>query len=197
MNYIDCIGENIKSLRLSQGLSQQDLAEKCGFSNTMLSQYENGRKTPSLVTTANIAKALNVSINRLYYGDENIAFINAEPDDGRKIVNSIYLLWEKGIISYFEYYSYGFNPLDGMENNDNEKEINKTGIFLHIVEHAIPIKRLIIALNEFKERQDTYPDPNAYLEMLLASVASEINKETALESSRKAQITKPRKNRNG
>lgn len=42
MNYEEHIGENIKSVRLSQGLSQQALADKCDFSNTILSQYENG-----------------------------------------------------------------------------------------------------------------------------------------------------------
>ncbi len=37
MNYEDYIGENIKSVRLSQGLSQQAVADLCGFSNTILS----------------------------------------------------------------------------------------------------------------------------------------------------------------
>lgn len=175
MNYEEHIGDNIKSVRLSQGLSQQALADKCDFSNTILSQYENGKKTPNLVTTAKIAKALKVSIDRLYYGDENNAFINAEADVGRKIVNSIYLLWSQGVISYFENYKYGYNsvPSDFL----NEDEIKRVGIFLNVREHSTPIRRLINTLNEFSERKDTYPDPDAYLEMLFASVASEINNE--------------------
>ena len=171
MNYEEHIGENIKNVRLSQGLSQQALADKCDFSNTILSQYENGKKTPNLVTTAKIAKALKVSIDRLYYGDENNAFINAESDTGRKIVNSIYLLWSQGVISYYENYLYNNMPAyDGMYNE-------KVGVYLNVVEHQNPIRRLINQLNEFGERKDTYADPDAYLEMLFDSVAAEINKE--------------------
>ena len=84
------IGNNIKEVRLSKGLSQEALAERCKFSNTTLSAYENGRKTPGLATTAKIAKALNVSIERLYYGDENNAFIKVEPDKGKKSLQEPY-----------------------------------------------------------------------------------------------------------
>ena len=192
MNYEEHIGENIKSVRLSQGLSQQAVADLCGFSNTILSQYENGKKTPNLVTTAKIAKALKVSIDRLYYGDENNAFINAESDEGRKIVNSIYLLWSKGVISYFENYSYGYNPMMTMAAEfADENEIHKVGIFLNVREHHAPIRRLINTLNEFRERKDTYPDPDAYLEMLFASVAAEINKEINENNSQKKGVDVP------
>lgn len=189
MNYEEHIGENIKSVRLSQGLSQQALADKCDFSNTILSQYENGKKTPNLVTTAKIAKALKVSIDRLYYGDENNAFINAESDTGRKIVNSVYLLWSQGVISYFENWGYGYNSMAAMVSEfASEDEIQKVGIFLNVKEHHAPIRRLINTLNEFRERKDTYPDPDAYLEMLFASVASEINKE--IEDKEKEERTR-------
>jgi len=176
MNYEEHIGENIKSVRVSQGLSQQAVADLCGFSNTILSQYENGKKTPNLVTTAKIAKALKVSIERLYYGDENNAFITSESDDGRKIVNSIYLLWSKGVITYYENYSYGYNPMM-MAMQEYGEEIEKNGIYLFIREYHNPIRRLINSLNEFEQRKDTYPNPEAYLDMLFSSVASEINKE--------------------
>lgn len=171
MNYEEHIGENIKSVRVSQGLSQQAVADLCGFSNTILSQYENGKKTPNLVTTAKIAKALKVSIERLYYGDENNAFITSESDDGRKIVNSIYLLWSKGVITYYENYIYNNMPI--YEGRYDEK----VGVYLNVVEHHNPIRRLINQLNEFEERKDTYQDPDSFLEMLFDSVAAEINKE--------------------
>ena len=69
------IGENIRDVRQEKKLSQDALAKKCGFSNTTLSSYENSRKIPSLSTIAKIAKNLDVSIERLYYGDDNNAFI--------------------------------------------------------------------------------------------------------------------------
>lgn len=171
MDYEEHIGENIKSVRLSQGLSQQAVADLCGFSNTILSQYENGKKTPNLVTTAKIAKALKVSIDRLYYGDENSSFITSESNDGRKIVNSIYLLWSKGVISYYENYNQRGIPL--YESTDDEK----IGIYLYIAEYHAPIRRLIKQLEDFKKMKDTYQNPDVFLEMLFDSVATEINQE--------------------
>ena len=53
---------------------------------------------------------------------------------------------------------------------DREDEIQKVGIFLNVREHHAPIRRLINTLNEFRERKDTYPDPDAYLEMLFPSI---------------------------
>ncbi|MCR5516226.1 MAG: helix-turn-helix domain-containing protein [Lachnospira sp.] len=176
MNYEEHIGENIRSVRLAQGLSQQAVADLCGFSNTILSQYENGKKIPNLVTTAKIAKALNVSIDRLYYGDENNAFITMQSDDGRKIVNSIYLLWSKGVINYYGNPNYRYEAIELLADGiDEEFYIN--GSYLKIKKHQEPIKRLIKQLNEFKERKDTYQTPDRFLEMIFDSVASEINKE--------------------
>lgn len=83
-DYETMIGKNIKEVRNQRQLSQETLATACGFSNTTLSAYENGRKIPNLVTIAKIAKQLNVSIERLYYGDENNAFIISAPDEGKK-----------------------------------------------------------------------------------------------------------------
>ncbi|SDM87814.1 helix-turn-helix domain-containing protein [Lachnospira pectinoschiza] len=176
MNYEEHIGENIRSVRSAQGLSQQAVADLCGFSNTILSQYENGKKIPNLVTTAKIAKALNVSIDRLYYGDENNAFITMQSDDGKKIVNSIYLLWSKGVIYYNGNPNYSYEAMM-LSSYGIDEQINKNGLYLEIMKHQEPIKRLINQLNEFKERKDTYQTPDRFLEMILDSVASEINKE--------------------
>ena len=170
MNYEDYIGENIREVRLSKGLSQQAVAEKCGFSNTMLSQYENGKKTPGLFTTAKIAKALGVSIDRLYYGDENKAFISTSPDEGRKIVNCFYALWEMGIIDYYENFVY-----NDYSSFDDKNKKRKQGIYLNILKYPDSIKRLIESLNGFKARKETYQTPEQYLEMILDSVAVEIN----------------------
>lgn len=156
-NYEAFIGKHIKEVRLEKHLSQQNVAEKCGFSNTVLSAYENNKKVPNLITIALIAKALDVSIERLYYGDDNNAFINAVSDEGRKIVNSVYLLWESGVIRYF----------------DN----------LGVIKYDMPIRRFLNALNEFEYNKDTYPEPEKYLEMIKTSVATEINNEIKKEVS--------------
>ncbi len=190
------IGKNIKEVRVQKGLSQEVLAKKCGFSNTTLSSYENTRKIPSLVTIATIAKQLGVSIERLYYGDENSAFISSEPNEGKKIVNSIYLLWKSGVIYYYENFIPGMYPMDFSRGDDE-----KAGVYLRLVRYETPIKRLINSLNEFQRNIKTYPDPEKYKEMLFSSVAAEINleiekaklEEEKQRAARKAEADKQKK----
>ena len=171
-NYEAMIGKNIKDVRSQRELSQEALATACGFSNTTLSAYENGRKIPNLVTIAKIAKQLNVSIERLYYGDENNAFIISAPDEGKKIVNSVYFLWKAGVISYYE------NLMPGrMSMHPYSQEDEIKGVFVNIQKFHGQIKRLILSLNEFEQKKETYPDQDKYLEFLLSSVATEINNE--------------------
>lgn len=177
-NYEAMIGKNIKDVRNQRNLSQEALATSCGFSNTTLSAYENGRKIPNLVTVAKIAKQLNVSIERLYYGDENNAFIISAPDEGKKIVNSVYFLWKAGVISYYENLMPG-----GMSMYPYSQENEMIGVFVNIQKFHLQIKRLILSLNEFKQKKETYPDQEKYLEFLLSSVATEINNE--IEANRK------------
>ncbi|MBQ9815136.1 MAG: helix-turn-helix transcriptional regulator [Lachnospiraceae bacterium] len=164
----EIIGKNIREVRKQKGYSQEKLATLCGFSNTTLSAYEYSKKIPNLITIAKIAHSLNVSIERLFYGDDSKAFIEAESDLGRKIVNCIFFLWELGIIDYYENYRYG-TPGEYYD----EAEI--VGIFLHIKRFSKSIKRLLYSLNDYKEKYQTYDSPEQYLEIILSSVAKEIN----------------------
>ena len=170
-NYEAGIGGNIKEVRLGLGYSQEKLANMCEISNSTLSAYENSKKIPNLITIAKIAKALGVSIERLYYGDENISFVNTVPDEGRKIVNCVYVLWDLGVIHYFENFMSPGMPM----GYPGEGERN--GFFLDIARHPMSIRRLINSLNEYRSRENTYAEPEKYLEILLSSVATEINHE--------------------
>lgn len=170
--FYSSIGENIREVRVEKKYSQEALADRCGFSNTTLSSYENNRRAPSLDTIAKIAHVLGVTIDRLYYGDENESFITSETDEGRKIVNAVYYLWEINAIAYYENYSArtsnSFYALD-----DNQPR----GVFLYLQKYSTPIKRLINSLNEFRNNKATYPEPEGYLEMILSSVANEIDQD--------------------
>ncbi|HSP47758.1 MAG TPA: helix-turn-helix transcriptional regulator [Clostridiaceae bacterium] len=55
------IGENIKRVRKEKKLTQKDLGEIVGISNTYLSDIEIGRTNPSIKTLKRIAKGLDVS----------------------------------------------------------------------------------------------------------------------------------------
>ena len=60
------IGENIKKARKAAGLTQKELGEKLGVSNTMIAIYETGRRMPKTDTLQRIASALNCSVASLF-----------------------------------------------------------------------------------------------------------------------------------
>jgi len=60
------LGAAIKELRKVKNLSQGQLAQKTGLSQTSLSQIERGRKRASESSVKKICKALGVSESLLY-----------------------------------------------------------------------------------------------------------------------------------
>ncbi|MEE3314010.1 MAG: helix-turn-helix transcriptional regulator [Treponema sp.] len=65
----EILGTNIRSLRKKSGWTQEKLAEKAGISVPFMTQIELARKTASLEVVESIAKALNVSYERLFKSD--------------------------------------------------------------------------------------------------------------------------------
>lgn len=59
------IGDRIRALREEKGINQRDLARYLGISNTTLSQYENGQRTPSDEIKIKIANYFDVSVDYL------------------------------------------------------------------------------------------------------------------------------------
>lgn len=51
---------NIKERREQLGISQKELAERCGIAQSSLCDFEQGRCKPSLETTIRIAKELKI-----------------------------------------------------------------------------------------------------------------------------------------
>jgi len=60
------IGSAIKSIRKKLGIPQWDLAEKCGLSQTSLSQIENNQKRPSPKTIAKLCAVLEIPESIIY-----------------------------------------------------------------------------------------------------------------------------------
>ena len=50
-------------------ITQEELAEKVGTSQTMITRYVTGRCVPSVVMLAKIARALRCSVDDLLYKD--------------------------------------------------------------------------------------------------------------------------------
>jgi transcriptional regulator with XRE-family HTH domain len=55
------VGDNVRRIRQARGLTQEQFAERSGFSQQYLSTLERGRRNPSIVTIYELASALGVS----------------------------------------------------------------------------------------------------------------------------------------
>ncbi len=55
----------LKSLRLEQGITQDELAQKLNINRNAISRYENGKRQPDYETLKNIADYFSVSIDYL------------------------------------------------------------------------------------------------------------------------------------
>jgi transcriptional regulator with XRE-family HTH domain len=62
----DTIGNRIKSLRRSVGLSQANLGESLGVTFQQIQKYESGRSRIAADKLQRIAQALNVDVNYFY-----------------------------------------------------------------------------------------------------------------------------------
>lgn len=62
-------GRNMKRYRNMAGLTQAQLAEATGYSDSHIAQIENTNGKPSIEAAASIANALNVGIDQLCYGE--------------------------------------------------------------------------------------------------------------------------------
>lgn len=64
------IGRNIRKFIVYRGVRQQDVAEKIGVTEAMLSRYINGTSMPGIDKLHNIAAALDCQINDLLGSEE-------------------------------------------------------------------------------------------------------------------------------
>lgn len=62
------ISKNIKELRCSRGMTQEELAERLHVTRQTVSNYENGRTRPDIDMLLDIAAALDSDANALLYG---------------------------------------------------------------------------------------------------------------------------------
>ena len=63
---MNVIGTRVKELRLTKGLSREELAKRAGYqSASMIKSIEEGTKKPAFDKNLDLAKALGVSVNEL------------------------------------------------------------------------------------------------------------------------------------
>lgn len=66
------IGEKLRTARQKQKLSLRELAARADVSPSLLSQIENGRANPSVMTLYNVAGALEVPITFFFPGSDGV-----------------------------------------------------------------------------------------------------------------------------
>lgn len=59
-------GERVKERRLSQNLSQEELAHRCGIHRTYIGAIERGEKVASLETIVKIVSGLGLTISEFF-----------------------------------------------------------------------------------------------------------------------------------
>ena len=52
------VGRNVRAVRQARGMTQEQLAEKSGFSQQYISDLERGRRNPTVVSLYELAQAL-------------------------------------------------------------------------------------------------------------------------------------------
>lgn len=62
------LGETVRRLREYEGISQEELADRCGLHRTYVGSVERGERNVSLANIVRLAKALNVAPSFLLEG---------------------------------------------------------------------------------------------------------------------------------
>jgi len=69
---MDQMGKRIKKRRESLGFQIKELSAKIGVTSSLISQIENGKAFPSIVTLKKVAEALHTTVGELIGENENL-----------------------------------------------------------------------------------------------------------------------------
>ena len=65
-------GEQLRIAREKKGMTQQTLADQLFVSRQSVSRWERGERYPDLITTKNLSRILDVSLDTLLSGKEMV-----------------------------------------------------------------------------------------------------------------------------
>jgi transcriptional regulator with XRE-family HTH domain len=88
---IQDIGLKIKELRLENGLTQEELANRCELTKGFISQIENNLTSPSISTLDYILEVLGTSLGEFFTDDtEQEAYVFTEGDFSLKVDDDLH-----------------------------------------------------------------------------------------------------------
>ena len=107
------VGKNIKKYRVSENMSQEDLAEHLNVTRQAVSNWETGKTQPDIETLHNISMILDVSIEELIYGTERKSVIIKERTGNAAKGGLSFGSALAMVISYVHWHSIGWAIIHG------------------------------------------------------------------------------------
>ncbi len=74
------IGEKIKNLRLTYGLTQEELADRCELSKSFISLLERDLTSPSIATLSDILDVFNMNLEEFFSQEEEEQYVFKKDD---------------------------------------------------------------------------------------------------------------------
>ncbi len=84
------IGSKIKALRIVNGLTQEELADRAELSKGFISQLERDLTSPSIATLADILQCLGVSVSEFFAEDNEEQVVFADEDYFEKMDSELH-----------------------------------------------------------------------------------------------------------
>ncbi|MBL6928630.1 MAG: helix-turn-helix transcriptional regulator [Rhodospirillales bacterium] len=82
------VGEFVRKLRRSRGLTLEDLAEGSGVSKSMLSQIERNKTNPTLATVWRLCECLGVSVDAMFEREDKPPVLDVLPGHATPSIRS-------------------------------------------------------------------------------------------------------------
>lgn len=82
-------GNTIRFYRTGLDLSQEQLAEKCGFHRTYIGQVERGERNPSLKSIEKFAHVFEIPLSELFLKCEQIRQLRSRPVTEKNSENNL------------------------------------------------------------------------------------------------------------